>query len=183
MHKPSVGKPSLASTLRTIFQLYQYVLNSPDTLMDHDAVKEMQRVLAQFFGDRNNKSMQHFTEAVQTLRQNDAEIELFCRFLEGAYDTDDLSFFLHGWSKIMSVVFSATGPKGSEHAFLKWGKLSDAQCHRLAAEVFDDGQWDGTPFWPDPGSQASSLAPSLLTHLVLSAANCACPGFPGQCSY
>ena len=113
----------------------------------------MHRVLSQFFGERNNKSMQLFLEGVETLRRTDGEVELFCRFLEDAYDMDDLSFFLHGWSKAMNIVFSGSGTKGSEHAFLKWGKLSDGQSHRLAAEIFDDGQWDGTIFWP--GSQVN----------------------------
>ena len=34
----------------------------------------------------------------------DVEVELFWRFFGSKYDTDDLSFFLHGWSKALRTL-------------------------------------------------------------------------------
>ena len=56
---------SLATALRNAFQLYQYILNSPDVMDSPDPTGEVSKVLRKFFGGRNKKSMQEFLQAVE----------------------------------------------------------------------------------------------------------------------
>ena len=63
---PSKPPTSLAAALRTAFQLYQYILNSPDGLCESpQPTGEVSKVLRKFFGDRNKKSMREFLQAAE----------------------------------------------------------------------------------------------------------------------
>jgi hypothetical protein len=87
--------------------------------------------------------------ALQDYSSSDVEVELLAKFIGGVFDADDLSFFVHGWSRILPLYQdvaaqrtpgSARRTAGSdedEAFFLRRLWLYDDQCRLLVSELFD----------------------------------------------
>ena len=112
--------------------------------------------------------------ALRDFAEVDQEINLFGKFVGGVYDSDDLSFFVHGWSRILPLfhelsqarsVTTARSRVGAapsaadasapvdadETGFLRRLCLYDEQCRLLVTELFDP-------------SERASLRPNFSRH-------------------
>lgn len=97
--------------------------------------------------------------ALRDFSDADQEINLFGKFVGGVYDSDDLSFFVHGWSRVLplfhelsqaraaTVSRSRTGSAdpspasdADETGFLRRLYLYDDQCKLLMNELFEPGE-------------------------------------------